>query len=98
MRRYTVAVLPVLLALVAGNAAFGQDTDPKKRPGVPMTPTQDGPKSGSRNMGSTGWTGGEGSTQMGVTEEGPPGSGQPEVAKGLDPLKDKDRPRVKAGK
>ncbi len=83
-----LSYLPIALsiAILAGTGtAFATDSDAKSQPGMPSTGLQDGPNSGTQNMGSTGWTGGEGSTRMGVTDEG--GSGQPAVVKGLDPKK-----------
>ncbi|MGA7328288.1 MAG: hypothetical protein WBX25_28315 [Rhodomicrobium sp.] len=86
MRSYLPIALSI--AILAGTGtAFANDSNAKSQPGVPPTGLQDGPNSGTQNMGSTGWTGGEGSTRMGVTDEGPRGSGQPAVVKGLDPKK-----------
>jgi hypothetical protein len=87
-----------LLALATPSPSYAaeqskHDCDPNKQAASPSQP-KEGPNSGSQNLGSTGWTGGEGTTRMGVTDEGPPGSGHPEIAKGLDPKNDtaKHRP------
>jgi hypothetical protein len=61
--------------------------------GTPKNEMKDGPDLGSKNMSSTGWTGGEGTSWTGVTAEGHAGSNQPETAKGLEPNEDKKSPR-----
>jgi hypothetical protein len=93
MGSYFVRVLGFAVLLGIGSTANAQDSNQKQRPDVPLTAPKDGPSSGPQNMGSTGWTGGEGKSHTGVTEQGPPESGQPELAKGLDLKKDADKPR-----
>jgi hypothetical protein len=88
MSRYLIVLLSSAILLATAVAVRAQDSESKRQPGVPLTKPVEGPASGSQNAGSTGWTGGAGSTQMGVTSEGRPESNQPEVVKGLDPGKD----------
>jgi hypothetical protein len=76
--------LSAVILLGSAIAVPAQGYDDRRQPGVAPTQSKVGPASGSQNMSSTGWTGGEGSTHMDVTHEGPPESGQPEVAKGHD--------------
>jgi hypothetical protein len=90
------AAIAGLFACVSALAALAQsDTKadcevaaPSKSP----TETAKGPDSGTKNMGSTGWSGGGmGGSQNDTTNAGPlPGSKseQPATAKGLDPTKD----------
>lgn len=97
----TVPVLSLIAAVgltasLASSAALAQSaatTDcevaaPAKSP----TETAKGPDSGTKNMGSTGWSGGGmGGSRNDTTDAGPlPGSKseQPATAKGLDPTKD----------
>ena len=102
MRNNFVAVLSAAVLIAIGVPALVQadeqshdkqsHKEDKTQPGAPKNEMKDGPGSGSQNMGSTGWTGGEGTSWTGVTAEGRPESNQPETAKGLDPTKDKKSP------
>ena len=57
-------------------------------PPAPATKMETGADSGSRNMGSTGWSGGDRQVGAGTSEDHKPtGSEQPATAKGLDPTK-----------
>jgi hypothetical protein len=89
MRGKAAIVFSAAILLGTAIGAVGQDVNDKKRPDTPPTDLKEGPHSGSENMGTTGWTGGAGTSRMGVTEDGPQGSDHPQVAKGLDPTKDK---------
>jgi hypothetical protein len=99
MWSHAIAIVSIAAFFGIASVAGADDSDRKKQPGVPPTDLQDGPRSGSQNSGSTGWTGGGGgSSHMGVTQEGSPGSGQPEVAKGLDLKTGTGGPNTKARK
>jgi hypothetical protein len=103
MSYYSKLSLSAAILLGSAIAALAQGPDDRRQPGVAPTPSKIGPASGSQNIGSTGWTGGEGSSHMDATQEGPPGSGQPEGAKGHDlkggdPQKDTGQPRGKESK
>ena len=98
VRNNYAAVLSAAVLIAIGVPALVQadeqsHKEDKTQPGAPKNEMKDGPDSGSKNMGSTGWTGGEGTSWTGVTAEGRPESNQPETAKGLDPTKDKKSPR-----
>jgi hypothetical protein len=54
----------------------------------PATDDAKGPDSGSKNMGVTGWSGGDRQPSAGNKAESND-TGQPATAKGLDPTKDK---------
>jgi hypothetical protein len=62
----------------------------------PPTKTEKGPDSGTKNMGSTGWSGGGmGGSHNDTTQAGPaPGAGteHPATAQGLDPTKPSTKP------
>ena len=84
-----IASLSAFAALAQSNAKTDCETAaPSKSP----TETAKGPDSGSKNMGSTGWSGGGmGGSRNDTTDAGPlPGSKSehPATAKGLDPTKD----------
>jgi hypothetical protein len=70
-----------------GTGCVETDAAPTKAP----TESASGPDSGTKNMGSTGWSGGGmGGSHNDTTSAGPtPGSKteHPETAKGLDPIK-----------
>ena len=98
MRSNHAAVLSAAVLIAIGVPALVQADEPphqrdKAEQGAPKNEMKDGPDSGSKNMSSTGWTGGEGTGWTGVTAEGHPESNQPETAKGLEPNKDKKSPR-----
>jgi len=93
LRMTAIAGLIVSASAFAALAQSGGKTDcetaaPSKSP----TETAKGPDSGTKNMGSTGWSGGGmGGSHNDTTNAGPlPGSKseQPATAKGLDPTKD----------
>jgi hypothetical protein len=93
LRIAAIAGLFVSASFFAALAQSGATTDcevaaPAKSP----TETAKGPDSGTKNMGSTGWSGGGmGGSRNDTTDAGPlPGSKseQPATAKGLDPTKD----------
>jgi hypothetical protein len=97
VRNNYAAVLSAAVLIAIGVPALVQADEQshkgdKTQPGAPKNEMKDGPDSGSKNMSSTGWTGGEGTSWTGVTTEGRPESNQPETAKGLDPTKDKKSP------
>ena len=80
---------PVAAHAQAGPKADCELAAPSRSP----TETSKGPDSGSKNMGSTGWTG---ETHTDTTDAGPlPGSKSehPATAKGLDPTKPDSNPR-----
>lgn len=65
----------------------------------PATPKGSGQENGSApaNAGNTGWTGGTGGSYVGTTPAGANPSSptvQPEVARGLDPMKSTPRPKA----
>jgi hypothetical protein len=75
---------------------LAQSAEPKVNcetaaPAKPSTDTAKGPDSGTKNMGSTGWSGGGmGGSHNDTTQAGPtPGSNtqHPATAEGLDPTK-----------
>ncbi len=83
-------VFPIAPSFVA-MAQSDQTTDCEAAaPAEAPTKTVEGPDSGTKNMGSTGWTGGTGGSHNDTTAAGPtPGSEtkQPETVQGLDPSK-----------
>ena len=98
VRSNHAAVLSAAVLIAIGVPALVQADEPshqrdKAEQGAPKNEMKDGPDSGSKNMSSTGWTGGEGTSWTGVAAEGHAGSNQPETAKGLEPNKDKKSPR-----
>jgi hypothetical protein len=82
-----IALPPVALAQSPGDKRECESAPPAKSP----TATAKGPDSGTKNMGSTGWSGGGmGGSHNDTTQAGPlPGAGtdQPATAQGLDPTK-----------
>jgi hypothetical protein len=75
------------LAAVTLSASSGSKdcVDATKKP---ATDDAKGPDSGSKNMGVTGWSGGDRQPRGGNKAE-PNDTGQPATAKGLNPTKDK---------
>jgi hypothetical protein len=59
----------------------------------PATDDAKGPDSGGKNMGITGWSGGDRQPNAGDKAQHND-TGQPATAKGLDPTKDKDTGRA----
>ena len=93
MRSHGIAAA-LALPLLCGAAALAQAQTTSQPPGcveVPKqgpTETEKGAHSGTQNMGSTGWTGGQ--TDQKKTDEN-----QPSVAQGLDPTKREQQNRPK---
>lgn len=83
--------LPPVVAQSPGAKGDCSVAPPAKSP----TETAKGPHSGTKNMGSTGWSGGGmGGSHNDTSDAGPlPGSKSehPPTASGLDPLKSKDK-------
>jgi len=76
VRNNYAAVLSVAVLIAIGVPALVQadeqsHKEDKTQPGAPKNEMKDGPDSGSKNMSSTGWTGGEGTSWTGVTAERP---------------------------
>lgn len=96
----TVAMIMTAMAVLSSlaEAQTNPATAPKggcevAAPAQSPTTTEKGPHSGTKNSGSTGWSGGGmGGSQNDTTQSGPlPGSQseQPKTAQGLDPTKPK---------
>jgi hypothetical protein len=93
LRVTALAGLLVSMSAFAALAQSGAKADCEvAAPSRSPTETAKGPDSGTKNMGSTGWSGGGmGGSHNDTTSAGPlPGSKseQPATAKGLDPTKD----------
>jgi hypothetical protein len=86
---FVVCVCPFAALAQSGPKADCEVAAPSRSP----TETSKGPDSGTKNMGSTGWSG---ETHSDTTDAGPlPGSktDHPATAKGLDPTKPDSGPR-----
>jgi hypothetical protein len=94
MRIQILAACLLVLSPVAGTAQTSKAAEACQetaRPTEAPTKTEKGPDSGSKNAGSTGWSGtGFGGSQNDTTEAGPTKGSpteHPATAKGLDPTK-----------
>jgi hypothetical protein len=97
MRRPLHILSALLLTVVLHASSFGHAGAQSASTGSkdcvdatkkPATDDAKGPDSGSKNMGVTGWSGGDRQPSGGNKSE-PNDSGQPATAKGLDPTMDK---------
>jgi hypothetical protein len=96
-----ILLAAAILSLPALPAAAQQPNQPcgqsaSAQPQEPATPKGTGQENGSApaNAGNTGWTGGTGGSYVGTTPAGAVPSSptpQPEVARGLDPMKSTPR-------
>lgn len=86
----------ILAAVVLGTASAGAQTPTQNStdcgrstttaPPPPATATEKGPDSGSKNMGTTGWSGGMRDPGAGTSaDKKSTGTDQPATAKGVDP-------------
>jgi hypothetical protein len=90
-----VAAFPPI-SVLAQSASPSSNCE-RASPTAPATPVDKSADSGSKNMGSTGWSGaGIGGSHNDTSQSGPtPGSktDQPATAQGLDPTKPSSRPK-----